>query len=216
MKETLQFYANRVASSVWRRTAPDVIVQRAIRGSLMSVSLRDHALWVFRGASADAELLPIPQGSRVWDLGCNIGLYSVRAAQLGCTVTAFDIGETNVLCLNQTARMHGYAIQAVHCPVTVDAERWSPARTAHTENAMTTGGDRYSLSYAMAAWKYGTPTFIKMDIQGGEIPFLRSVSFKEWAFTNRIQLYVEVHGDAERYLWPEFKQVGRIQYFFKP
>jgi FkbM family methyltransferase len=211
----LRYYANRPFAKLWRMLCPDVIVQREIRGVLFSVSMRDHALWVFRGTFADAEFLPIPRGSRVWDLGCNIGLYSVQAAQIGCVVTAFDISKTNTLCLDQTARVNGLAIRAIHSPVTVDPVWWTPSRNGHTESELQVGGSLRSITYTEAAQMYGVPKFIKMDIQGGEIPFLRSVAFRDWAIQNSVTIYLEAHDDAAKHIWNDFRQIGPIHYLLE-
>jgi FkbM family methyltransferase len=211
--ESLQYLARKPAAALWRRFCPDVLVQREIHGTLFTVSLRHHTLWVFSGASADAEHIDFPCGGVVWDLGCNIGLYSVAAAQCGCRVFAFDVSRTNVLCLKQTAALNGFDITAIHSPVTTRPMIFDPNALPHTETVMreSEGGDP-SITYLDAAAQLGMPTFIKMDIQGGESEFLRDQRFREWIHDNRVSMYLEVHGDAARYIWGDFKQVGRIQY----
>jgi FkbM family methyltransferase len=197
----------------WRSAAPDVVVQRRLHNTLFSLSLRDHALWIFLGDSADAEQVPIPSFGHVWDLGCNIGLYSVQAALAGCRVSAFDISSTNVLCVNQTAKLNALDIHAYLSPVTVEESHWTPARTGHTEEAMTRGGALLSTTYLQASERCGVPSFIKFDIQGGEIEFLKSHAFRGWVHDNRISVYLEAHDGAEEFIWPEFKKIGPIHYW---
>jgi FkbM family methyltransferase len=206
----------KLAAKAWRALAPDIVVQRRIHDTLYTLSLRDHALWIIGGDKADAESLPLPKGGHVWDLGCNIGLYSVQAAKLGCKVNAFDISLTNVLCLRDTAHNNSLPITAIHSPVTVSQTNWTPASTAHAEESLRSGGCLSSLTYAIAALRYGLPSFIKMDIQGGEVEFLRSQVFKRWLRDNQITLYIEVHGDAAKYVWHDMKQIGPIHYLFTP
>lgn len=209
------FPVKSAAAKVWRSAAPDVILQKRLHETLFVISLRDHALWIFDGDRADGEVVPIPDHGHVWDLGCNIGLYSVQAAKHGCRVSAFDISMTNVLRLNQTAHLNDLDIKA-HCtPITVNPVQWTPAQTAHTEESLNVGGSLRSLTYLEASSKYGIPSFIKMDIQGGEVEFLKSGEFRDWIIGNHISFYLETHNDAEKYIWPEFKRIGDIHWFIE-
>jgi len=179
----------RIASQIWSRLCPDVVIQRRIHQTLFSVSLRDHAFWIFTGDRADAESLPLPNSGHIWDLGSNIGLYSVKAAQNGCLVTAFDISLTNVLCLRQTAALNKLPIEVVHAPVTVERVHWTEALTGHTEESLRLGGSRESVTFLGAAEIYGIPEFIKFDIQGGEIEFLKSDSFRKYTKTESVSIW---------------------------
>lgn len=208
----LQYHARKPFSAFWQRFCPDVIVQRRLGKELFSVSLRDHTMWVSLGDACDVENVPLPSGGHVWDLGCNIGLYSVRAARLGCKVTAFDISETNVACLKQTATLNALPIEVVCAPVTPKPGFFKPAKTGHTEESMDANGSVPTITFLDAEEAFGLPTFIKMDIQGGEKDFLQSEYFRQWIFQNKIEVYLEVHNDCANYVWPEFKQIGRIHY----
>ena len=198
---------------VWRRIMPDVIVQRRIGNELFAVSLRDHALWILYGdKAAGAEKIPIVKG-HVWDLGCNIGVYSIAAARAGCRVTAFDISNINVLCLAQTAIITGLPMTVVHSPVTTIPTRWTPSNTGHCEEKLSEGGIYKSLTFLEAAEKFGKPDCIKMDIQGGEVEFLQSEAFHGWVHSNGIAVYLEVHGEAVDLIWPTFTRIGPIHYW---
>lgn len=197
----------------WRAIVPNVIVHRNISGVRFACSLKEHYFWLWYGCGADAERLPIPHGGAVWDLGCNIGLYSVEAALSGCKVFAFDISQVNISCLRQTALDNKLDIQAIHSPITVGSIQWSHAKSGWTEEKLTIGGSHWSIDYDAFSRANGCPAFIKMDIQGGESEFLKSPDFKAWLHDNRVSLYLETHDDSARLIWPEFKQCGPIHYF---
>ena len=208
-----QYHVGRFVYQFWGRLCPAVIVQRELQGTLFALSLKCHTPWLFYGdLAANAENPPFPTVGHVWDLGCNIGLYSVKAARAGCRVTAFDISITNVLCLNQTARLNGLDIKAQFGPVTVKPMQWSAARSGHSEESMTRGGSLTSMTYLEVAERCGLPDFIKMDIQGGESEFLQSTEFREWVLRHGITIYLETHNDAARWVWPEFRKIGNIHY----
>ena len=203
----------RIIAWLWRSLMPDWIVQRRLLGTLYAMSIRDHALWLIYGdKAAGAEKVPFPAHGHVWDLGCNIGLFSVAAAQSGCRVTAFDISETNVLCVRQTAWLNHFNICAVNCPVTTSPCQWERTENGHTENAMTRKGKLVSLTYEQAAQIYGMPDFIKFDIQGGEREFLMG-TFKDWVMQHGIAIYLETHGDCASWVWPEMTRIGPIHYW---
>ena len=52
-----------------------------------------------------------------------------------------------------------------------------------------------TITYQEAEILYGLPTFIKMDIEGGELEFFNSMGFKSWLIKNSIFWLVEVHRD---------------------
>lgn len=211
-----RYHLGRFVYQFWGRLCPAIIVQRELQGTLFCLSLKCHTPWVFYGdAAANAEKPPFPNGGHVWDLGCNIGLYAVKAARNGCRVTGFDISLTNVLCLNQTARLNGLEIKAKLGPVTVKPTSWTPARSGHTEESITHGGSLLSMTYLEAAVRFGVPDFIKMDIQGAEVEFLQSAEFRQWVKEYRITVYLEVHNDAARWVWPEFRRIGLIHYLYE-
>jgi len=208
----IKWKLSRVAAWLWRRVMPDWIIQRRLRETLYAMSLRDHALWLVHGDEAVAgEHPPFPERGHVWDLGCNIGAFSVMAAKAGCRVTAFDINLTNVLCVRQTAQLNHLNIIAVHSPVTAYPLQWGPSASGHPESELR-HGNLMSLTYQQAAEIYGKPDFIKMDIQGGEREFLMGV-FKDWVINNGIAFYLETHGDCANWVWPEMTRIGPIHYW---
>lgn len=209
-------------SNLWRRHCPDVIVERLIDGTHFHLSLRDHLLWARSGAAAvRAEQIPWPRDSMVWDLGCNIGVFSVQAALLGNRVVAFDISETNIACLRSTSLNGANSpnlarIQPHLGPVTVARMTWSPARTGHAEEKLVPSLGRPSLTYLEAAERFGIPSFIKMDIQGAEKEFLCSREWRAWLDTNHITWFVEIHPEAEKHVWGVLQQLDATHFLYTP
>jgi FkbM family methyltransferase len=197
----------KLLSKLWRTIVPDLLVQRKIGDTVFTLSLRDHpSYWL---TFKEHPVIPFPKGGVVWDLGCSIGYYSVAAALNNCTVFSFDISLTNILCLRQTAYLsHLENIRAIHSPVTVGKTKWSPATTGGLGEKLCKNGSLDSIDFQEAAKLFGMPNFIKMDIEGSEREFLSSPSFKDWIITNRIGLYVELHGIEPSLPWKEFVEVG--------
>lgn len=211
-----------ITANLWRRHCPDVLVRRLIGDVAFTISLRDHALWALRGADAvAAEKIPWPRDSVVWDLGCNIGVFSAQAAALGNRVIAFDISPTNIEALRRTINSECSGannltqIVPVLSPVTVTPRPWSPAPTGHPEEAMTPGRET-SLGFLEAAAAYGLPQFIKMDIQGGEAEFLQSIAWRQWLQFNRITWFLEIHPEAAKHVWGALQQVDASHFIFRP
>jgi hypothetical protein len=60
------------------------------------------------------------------------------------------------------------------------------------------------MTYLEAEAQFGRPEFIKMDIEGAEIDFLKSEEFRNWIRSNRIALLVELHEKGFwDILWPD-------------
>jgi len=212
MRTPSRFLLDQV-SAIWRKIAPPIVVSTTIDHTLFNVSLRDHLAWIYVGQrSSDHEKIPFPENSVVWDLGCNIGLHSVSAARKGNNVVAFDISETNILCLAKTAKEAGLNIRAVWTPVAIRKRRFFPAKTGFVQEKIDwhLHGTHCSITYKEAADLYGMPKFIKIDIEGGELEFLTCQAFKDWVFKHEIEIYLELHPEAADYLWPEFKQVAGV------
>lgn len=193
---------------------PDIIVQKRLGVHYFTMSLRDHAYWVFKGDSGYTGY-PFTPHSNVWDLGCNIGYHAVEAAMKGCSVVAFDISKVNCDCLRQTALFNRLNIPVVNKPVTVRGEPFQPAATGRMDEVMQPG-DSPSLSFEEAARQFDMPGFIKMDIEGGECEFLKSDEFKKFVLKNKITFLVETHNGSDKLLWRGFEQIMPGHYILKP
>jgi FkbM family methyltransferase len=176
------------------------------------MDLRHNALSLFK---PDLDL-PVVSNGLAWDIGCNIGLWSIAAAQAGARIHAFDISARAVDLLRRTAETNNLAITP-HLG-TLHADRpftFGPLLSSHTENKPASGA-LASMDFAAAAEKWGTPQAIKMDIEGGEADFLNSVRFRDWLTENRIQWIVEIHTalDAQLAPWPDMQKIDENHFRF--
>jgi FkbM family methyltransferase len=132
----------------------------------------------------------------VWDVGCNVGIFSLYAASQGHQVVAFDISRKAIRLLEKSARRNGLPVKPIARAFSVESFNYDPPADADTRNrpdAAAKGGMETSITYLEAEAQFGRPDFIKVDIEHGETDFLKSAKFKEWIKVNRIPLLVELH-----------------------
>ena len=132
----------------------------------------------------------IPQGSVLWDIGANIGLYTCYAAKArGCQVVAFEPSVFNLELLARNIFLNGLTsnVTIISLPLT-DALTISTLNMTATEwgGAMSTFGQSYthdgsmlkkvfelrtvglSMDEALALLRIAQPDYIKMDVDGIE------------------------------------------------
>jgi FkbM family methyltransferase len=133
------------------------------------------------------------RGDLVFDVGANYGEYSHVFLRLGAKVIAM---EPNPSCAKVLARYRSKDL-TVRCQAVGDREGditlFVGARSGHStvssewmEKAMTTGADyrwKNTISVPMTTLdrlqlEYGTPDFIKIDVEGYEASVLRGMSFR--------------------------------------
>lgn len=185
----------------WRRICPDVVIKRKVFNDLtLCCSLRDSMAYILMTKRAIecekiVEVLSAAQG-RVWDVGCNIGLFSLLMASKGCQVTAFDVSPRCCALLGMSARHNRMTnIRAVAQGLSVCPFNYYVPDTAQQGNKVTNRGGSIAtaLNYQDAAARYGIPSLIKMDIEGHEEVFLMDPEFKAWVLVNNITLVLEIH-----------------------
>jgi FkbM family methyltransferase len=140
----------------------------------------------------------IPQGSVVWDIGANVGLYTCYAAKaLRCRVFAFEPSVFNLEALARNVFLNGLTGQVVIVPLPL-----SETLSVNTFNmssidwggALSSFGQAYghdglalqkvfeystiglSMSEAVALLKIPQPEYIKMDVDGIEHLILKGGS----------------------------------------
>jgi FkbM family methyltransferase len=125
-------------------------------------------------------------GETLWDIGANIGIYSVLAGRRGVTVTAFEPSPTNFWLLNQNVSLNG--LDAVRClafalsgstGLVSFAVDLTPA--AAGINQISSGTSRtivqaYQADDLVASGAVGAPHHIKLDVDGIELDILRGAS----------------------------------------
>jgi len=172
--------------------------------------------WIYR----------IPEGSVVWDIGANVGLYSCYAAKArGCRVFAFEPSVFNLEVLARNIFLNNLTERITVVPLPLsDGLAFNNLNMSSTNwgGAMSTFGQSYGhdgevirkvfefptigLSMSDAALLLGIPRpdYIKMDVDGiehlilkGGLPILRSVKEISIEINDK---FVAQAGDSSRYL----------------
>jgi FkbM family methyltransferase len=182
---------------------------------------RDHpCVWYASGRMLEeAENIPETLGQfrgRFWDVGANVGFYSLWMASRGNPVVSFDISPKAIsYLLKSMAKNNLKNLIGVPRAFSTEPFRYKMPQTAVGGNqlqAATGVADATAITYLEAAEKFGMPAVIKMDIEGHEEKFLRSEEFKQWIIRNRITLIMELHQkEFWNLLWPDVKQVRLSQ-----
>jgi FkbM family methyltransferase len=132
----------------------------------------------------------IPQGSLVWDIGANIGLYTCYAAKArGCRVFAFEPSVFNLEALARNVFLNGLVSQVIIIPLPLsDSLRVNAFNMSSTDwgGALSSFGQSFghdgqvlskvfeystigiSMMDAVALLKVPQPDYIKMDVDGIE------------------------------------------------
>ena len=157
----------------------------------------------------------------VWDIGCNVGLFSLYCAKQGRPVTAFDISDKCIRLLESSAKANGLSIQTVPTALSMEPFEFTAPTSAHTMNAVKRGSSegllKQSITLHDAAERFGIPKLIKMDIEGAEMDFFRSAIFKQWIQDHRVSLLVEMHsGEIWDAAWDDlpFEKVDDRHIFY--
>jgi FkbM family methyltransferase len=125
----------------------------------------------------------ITKGAVVWDVGANLGFFSLVAARLGATVHAFEPVAQNAEKVRVNARVNGFeqAIEVHEVAVAAQAGRqpllvvkdasWSHLadRGVHAQTADVVEVAVVSLDDLSTA----PPTFLKIDVEGSELAVLQ-------------------------------------------
>jgi len=186
---------------------PPITVWRKVGATRVYFNLRDGLDYVRAWKARETEVYDFMNQhfGIVYDIGCNIGLYSVVSAQAGNAVFCYDLSEDACDLLKKTADKSDLQISVFNKAITVVSRRHEPVKNSHPENRVLDDTDSgcYSLglSYLMNCV---TPNLIKMDIEGGESEFMDSTVFKHWVLDNNIQLLIERHSSIE--YWPDVYQ----------
>jgi FkbM family methyltransferase len=207
---------------VWYRCAPSFPIPRTVYGKTIYFDLRDNPAYVFSSTLESGE--PINQfltkGSGIfWDVGCNVGIFSIRAATLGYKVIAFDISSKALTFLEMACRKNHLTVERINRAFSTTTYSYAAPKSAKTDNKPTDGIEESSISFIEASERFGMPNIIKMDIEGGESEFINSKEFKKWIFDNKICWIVEIHdADFGQTLEKEFsaKYLGDRHFIVDP
>lgn len=187
--------------NLWHRFAPPLTIPRNVWKKTVFFSLRDNIDDCTRsGKELESRepnvlaLLELVEGP-VWDVGANVGLFSLRSALTGHPTTAFELSPVAAGLLQKMIQKNGIDVQVVARPMTVETLQYNPPKTSYTENEIGNGseGSCESITFKDAAEIYGIPKLLKMDIEGFEESFFKCEEFKQWLLENDIVWIVEVH-----------------------
>ncbi len=131
----------------------------------------------------------------VWDVGANVGLFSVAAVLRNHPCVAFEFSPKACSLMRMTKDKNKLSFEIVNKAFTVKEQRYSVPTSSNAENRLLSDpdGEMTSYTYLDAEKTYGIPTLIKMDIEGGEGEFFKSPDFKNWIVENGVVWLVEVH-----------------------
>jgi FkbM family methyltransferase len=198
----------------WHRYAPPLLLRRQYYDKTIFMNLRDN-IFYFSMSTPELEkyeenvmsVLEFCEGP-IWDVGANVGLFSVRASLFGLRCVAFELSPVTCRLLQKTKEFNHLDFDIIEQPFTLINRSYLPPKTASAENKVTfvDTGDYKTITYQEAHKFYGLPALIKMDIEGGEAEFFNSVKFKKWLLDYSIAWLVEVHHEKLGFL-PEWQDV---------
>jgi len=180
------------------------------------LNLRDSLIWLavspedLERADRFTEMLAGVKGS-IWDVGCNVGIFSLLAASKGFKAVAFDISPVAIGLVTSSARKNNLKIDTVCRAFAATAYAYAPPGDADTRNAPlqpVSGETTMSITYLEAQAQFGLPAFIKLDIEHQEVAMLKSTEFRDWIKANHIPMLVEIHSpDYMKLLWPDVEYI---------
>src|SRR5882762_8683653 len=99
-------------SGLWFKCVPSFAIKRSAFGVACYFDSRDTvAYWLMTRSALESERISSIMGSGsglAWDVGCNIGIYSLLMASRGRPVVAFDLSAKAVKLLNKSAKANGF------------------------------------------------------------------------------------------------------------
>lgn len=146
-------------------------ISYVLRGNPMRFLYTDALLGRFSD-SRELEYFGRKWGNVIWDVGASVGKYTVKLAESNpdATIIAFEPNLNSLYYLAyRTARYPNVVI--VPCAMTAEGQ---PMKGTYSPDfgADPTGPLVDTISVDEAVRKFGMPSFVKMDIEGGEYSLL--------------------------------------------
>lgn len=153
----------------------------------------------------DAFLSRLSPGMTVWDIGANVGLYSVpsaRAVGAGGSVYAFEPVGRNVEYLRRHAELNRLSnLRIVHAAVGERTRmvRMTPGASA-SEASVTADGPWEVPAVSLDEWRSDSgsplPSLVKIDVEGAEVDVL--VGARHALGAASVTIFLSLHGDAQQ------------------
>jgi FkbM family methyltransferase len=199
-------------ANAWHKLAPSMDIWKKIYGFDVCLDLRDSLIWWavdpigIKEAEGFHTMLSGVKGN-VWDVGCNVGVFSLYAASQGNRVISFDISPKAIRLLEKSAQRNKLSVTPIARAFAVESFKYTPPADADTRNRPGAAANQEtvtSMTFTEAEAQFGRPDFIKLDIEHAEVDFLKSTKFRDWIKTNRIPMIVEMHEKSYWDLvWPD-------------
>ena len=159
----------------------------------------------------------LPAGSILWDVGANVGSYTLLAAALGLGVVAFEPVPENFAALSRNLALNNLLKEVVLLPIGLGQGHgllWlhrgdmRAGAASHTIDAqdLHAKGELHrqlipvmSMDDALEYFNLPPPTAIKLDVDGFEIQVLAGAE-KTLALPSLGQLLIELHDSWDGYL----------------
>src|SRR6185437_7835604 len=163
-------------AKAWHKLAPPIDIWKKIYGLDMCLDLRDSLIWWatdpvnIKEYEGFHRMLAGSKGN-VWDVGCNVGVFSLYAASQGNKVIAFDISPKAIRLLEKSAQRNKLAVRPIARAFAVESFKYAPPADADTRNRPGATADQNtvtSITFLEAEKEFGRPNFIKLDIEHAE------------------------------------------------
>lgn len=206
---------------LWYHCVPSFIIWRTVFGLKVAFDSRDNPfVWFERRKRIEncegvGVFLKCLKKGTFWDLGCNVGIYSLYAASLGWKVVAVDLSPKCIrLLISSVIKNHlAGRVIAIARAISVRTRTYCAPKTATAGNNIDSvfDGDMVaSMTWKELAERFGVPSLIKMDIEGGEVEFLKDEEFLSWLAKNEIVLLVELHDLRYEKLLSHLQKVRKL------
>lgn len=130
-------------------------------------------------------LRSFPEDSLFWDVGANVGPYTLVAASLGHQVVAFEPSLTNAARLQANVLLNGFQDRVLVAPIALGSHSGTGTLHLTSQEPGATHGARYEdavevgvITAAGAMFSNARPDYAKIDVDGAEIDVLRGFGDK--------------------------------------
>lgn len=179
------------------------ILQGKLKGRKWVVGAGEHGYWlgsyeIHKRMAFEAR---IPSGAVVYDIGANVGFYSMLAGELvgdSGHVYAFEPSPRNVSFIEKHIRLNYYehitVFEAAVSDHTGEAffDLGASIATGHLTDQGTLRVDLVCLDDLLAQNKLRPPDFLKVDVEGAEYDVLRGA--RQLLAAHRPVIFLDTHG----------------------